>query len=406
MSNTVAYPKQSEVLKELLRINAEKKQNIQNDYDNVLKEVDEYQTLEEMSQSAHPKKFNILDSYFEEGGVVEDSFEMQEKAIDNVNKVTNVLVYKKAECFESLTKELFAIAEEMDIRQENDLAAFADTLIERVTKQAALPLAPIAIGLGLASLVGGYFLIDNHTIDYGFIGNLEALRDKLQEFRTVLGSEIPSQKQYDEFIYNLSIIGKHVEEYQEKSLSLIEQIQSLTQNNAHLLIKQFPLDVEKSKQNTFDTIDKFNNPEPQQDTKHFTPQLNESVEKQLAGSKINDEKLKKAQELTVNLNKITDIYTNYLQNQVLPYMNSNKTYLANVFQNVGQIDKDERSNPSFWEKTKSYVGGLLSTDHEKQILELLDNCIKSIKSEINIKKIEKEKSVELNKPKLNVDFNV
>jgi hypothetical protein len=234
MSNYVTYPKTSEVLEEVLKLAAEKSEKeskkTKSEYD-VVKEVDEYVTLEEMSQQAHPSDFNILDSMIEDGGVIEDSFQMQEKAIDIINDApTNIIVYKKADTLQSLSKELVAIAEEMEVRDQSDLAM---------------------VGIGVAAvgaLVGGYYLIQNQKINYGLEGNITALVNKINEYQNE--KLIPVYKEMGgsvvnnimEVLYSLTDkldkLNKNIERYNTISQKYIADIQLLTRNSPQIIVDQ------------------------------------------------------------------------------------------------------------------------------------------------------------------------
>lgn len=382
MSNYVTYPKESEVLEELLKLAAEKsekapKQN-KSEYD-VIKEVDEYVTLEEMSQKAHPSNFNILDSMIDNGGVVEDSFEMQEKAIDIINDApTNIIVYKKADTLQSISKELVAIAEEMEVRDQPDLAIFADSIFERIVKkneikkEALGPLAMVGIGVAAAgALLGGYYLIQNQKINYGLEGNITALINKINEYLTEkltpvykeVGSSVVNNVM--EILYGLidklNKLNKNIERYNNISQKYIADIQSITRNSPQIIIDENKLEDKSS---------------------------------ELANQ------ISQAREVATKLNKITDLYTNYLKSNVLPDLTSTKIFLSKYLESIKSITLDKPQDSSFWSKTKEFFDKKFSTDFEGQMLEMLDNIISSVNSEIKIKSLEKDRLIEQNKPKV------
>jgi hypothetical protein len=67
---------------------------------------------------------------------------------------------------------------------------------------------------------------------------------------------------------------------------------------------------------------------------------------------------------------------------------------------IKSITLDKPQDSSFWSKTKEFFGKAVATDYEGQILEMLDNIISSVNSEIKIKSLEKDRMIEQNKPKV------
>ena len=90
---------------------------------------------------AHPDKVNILDSYLNGGGVVENEQEAQDIDIQVANKKPyfNDRHHREiAVASQELVDQLVLIADEMDIREEHNIAKFADNMIIGINKSSEL----------------------------------------------------------------------------------------------------------------------------------------------------------------------------------------------------------------------------------------------------------------------------
>lgn len=104
----------------------------------------EDKTGKELIEKAHPEKGETIESYLTDGGLVENQNQQQEIDIAIALKNPNTKVYKKTMAAKELADELIIIAEEMDVRGNEDLAAYADGILYRLDKTVLAGVGEIA----------------------------------------------------------------------------------------------------------------------------------------------------------------------------------------------------------------------------------------------------------------------
>lgn len=185
----------SEVLKELLKIKAEKENANILDLYGVKCGDDE--TGEELIDKAHPGKTNFMPSYIENGGddninTIKNQNEQQQRDFEAAMRMPNGSMSRKLATAQMLSEEIYLIAEEMDLRGEVEISKFADDLLNRLNKYALVPLAPLAIGgiavASLVPLIGAWWKMSNDTINYGFNKNLIELNSLVEKYEEELES--------------------------------------------------------------------------------------------------------------------------------------------------------------------------------------------------------------------------
>ena len=156
----------------------EQKKLIESLYD-VFNETDD-KTGKELIEKAHPKPVNVADSYIEKGGLVENLNEQNDAFVSSTNRNPNGNLYRRVLSVKNLCDELTIIADEMDIRGQQDLMKFADSLLQQINSEiskkkslnkiavlpavlpAVMPIAIWAIPAGLAGVALIYYLLNRH----------------------------------------------------------------------------------------------------------------------------------------------------------------------------------------------------------------------------------------------------
>ncbi len=222
----------SEVLKELLKIKAEKENaNILDLYG---VKACEDETGEELIEIAHPGKTNFVPSYIENGGddtinTIKNQTEQQQRDFEAAMRMPNGSMSRKLAMAQMLSEEIYLIAEEMDARGEIDIAKFADNLLESLNKYAALPLVAAGIAVGtLVPLIGAWWKMSNDTVNFGFSKNLIELNTLVEKYEEELESIGEKDQIISDILDNIKKISSLIyatrERYIDNTKSDIENL--------------------------------------------------------------------------------------------------------------------------------------------------------------------------------------
>jgi len=158
----------------------------------------------DLIDQAHPDTAKIIDSYLEGGGIVENEQQAQDIDISVADKKPyyNDIHHKNiSAATKDLMYQLVLVADEMDIREQNDIAKFADTMIAGINKSAGVVKKKLNKKAGSSSIFK----------NLGFLKWLAAAAG-IGIATTIAGREIESgeaasvESAVDKFIKNLIVI--------------------------------------------------------------------------------------------------------------------------------------------------------------------------------------------------------
>lgn len=155
-SEQIAMCDNSEVFREFLKITKAYDNGLE-DYDDKVKPDNNYksksevkdieelygkgvpnedETGNELIEKAHKDTVEMINSYLNGAGTVKNDAQNHKITVDVASKTPSMSnIHTKNVCaINDLTKELVIVAQEMDIRGESDLAAFADDMLERISE--------------------------------------------------------------------------------------------------------------------------------------------------------------------------------------------------------------------------------------------------------------------------------
>ncbi len=352
MSNRNYSNNTSEVMTEFLRIAA--------DNSDVSYGVDTGgdTTGEELIEKAHPETAEIIESYVEDAGVVENQTQQQEVGIEIANKMPDNHVSRKVMATKNLVDELAIIAEEMNVRGEEDFAKFADSIIKNIHKEGAVPLALIGgIGAGIVTILSAYFYAVHGTepINYGTGKNLESVYYAIANYKSEKLSEFGSETDTD-----------------------IARILTDTQN---LIVN-----IYNSRKAYLEA------------TKTYANELQDFGKKEIDSTVVKTIMDNPTAKATIDkINSINERYNEYISRRALPMLIRDYKYLDKYFQATkGYVgtEKSERSTlEQVWEKVTG-VAGLAQKSSEEHVLDSLEMAIKSLRNDIILRKMEKDRLIQ------------
>lgn len=348
MSNYLFGSDESEVMAEFLKIAKEEKL-----YD---VEPSEDKTGKELVEKAHPEKetVEVTKTYNVDTGVVENENQQQEVDIDVALKMPDNHVSRKTMAELNLQDELTLIADEMKVRGEKDLEAFAKRLNNSFKKKAAAPLVIGAL-IAIPTLIGGYLASVHLTdpVDYGVSTNLDSVWYAIQEYK---------QNKIENFgLKDNSNVVVILDEIEKCCIGIVK-----TRENYINAINYLSQNLK-------------NVPQTKSDLKNIDP---EEVKET-----IKDPHSAKTAKL---MNKYTKMYNSYIKSKI-PKLMSNYKYLQHHFESSSELASSETGQRStleqLWEKTKEFGEYFEKTD-EQHVLDSLEVAIKSLSDDVKNRELE------------------
>ena len=160
---------------------------------------------------AHPESVIISPAYDRLNGLVENLKERHNVMMGIVNKPHQAKLTQHRYAQQELFDELIRIGFNMDNKDQVQLSKLADSCAERLTKEAALPLALPIIG-GVAAVLGVAAVINNFgaKIDQGVIKNCDRVEIALNEIlqdkdHANLSGDISNWLRYVGYVKDLGI---------------------------------------------------------------------------------------------------------------------------------------------------------------------------------------------------------
>ena len=327
-------------------------------------------TGKELIESAHPEKTDILKSYTTDGGLIENQTQQQETILSIVNRDPSNRIYKKTLASKELADELLIIAEEMDVRGNLELSAYADSLLQKVSWLPAIPLAGKALMVAVPAILGGLYALVHETdpVNFGVDMNLQSLVLAIKEYKD---SKPASADVSVDVLSELNVILSGIYNTREQYKKLIDSLS---------------LDLKKLA------------PVPSS-----TDQLKSTKTEQIAPLT----QSKEANELVNKINKYSSMYINYVSS-IVPELNRVKNYLTNYFkqtQDLAESKTGERGTlEKIWDKTTEYLSKAKRSD-EENLLDALSVFIKSLNDDIKMRTAEKDQLISMLTTKINYDIS-
>jgi len=349
-SNSFDFSGESEVMCEFLKIAEEEKiYNV---------DTGEDKTGEELIEKAHPDKALILDSYIENGGVVENQVEQQAVSREIAMKMPDNKVSRRTMANEDLVNELIILAEEMQYREENDIAEFATDLSIKIKKEGVAPLAIVGIvGAVLIPILGAYYYTIHGTtpVDYGPGKNIKSVWYAIENYKTEkLGGD--NESSISKILFDVQNLSNNVYGSRKAYLDVMQNLTDRLQSSADVTIKKAPTtdDVKKIAEN---------------------PQAKDIVDK---------------------INSFNKRYNDYITTVAVPLLVRDYKYLKSYLEmssNEVQSDTGERStSEQLWEKMKEF-GNKFQKSDEEHILDSMEVMIVSLNKDIKLRTMEKDRFI-------------
>ncbi len=191
---------------------------------------------DELVEKAHKDKVEVLNSYLEDAGEYKNSVKTH-KITENVatkGPEVNNIWHKNVTAIKNLMDELIVIAEEMEVRKQDDIVSFADNILERIdytgdmVKEAAvpskIPWKGILQFLAVVGAVGG-------AAYWGFShadsGKVYSVNSACKIFIDGLKSYLSGKNIDKTVMMTLESIGRTVEQFRQKYYTLNGEYQSL-----------------------------------------------------------------------------------------------------------------------------------------------------------------------------------
>lgn len=332
----------SEILREFIKLAA----NEDKIYD-VWADGDE--TGKELIEKAHPEKIQIIDTYIENAGVVENSTEQQEVDIEVTNKMPDNKFSRRTMASNDLRDELIIIADEMTVRGEIELRNFANKLSDGLKKKAQVVELLIPIGIGVAAVLGAYMCMVHATdpVDFGVDKNLNSVLISISKYR----ENIQQNDNIEIFLKGLEKLIHNISESREKYMNAMRQLSTV-------LSEEQSVPTSRSELNTINA---------------------DSVKDVISN--------KKSEKIIKYMNEYTDKYNSFIRSvtaTLKKYYNYLEKYVEET-KNIATTDTGERSSwTQLWEKTKEFAGYVTKSDSDN-LLESLKVLIESLNKDTAIR---------------------
>lgn len=335
---------------------------------------------------------NILDSYNNEGGLVENEIEQQEKDIAAALRMPDTTVHRKTidykkDASDKLANELFIISEEMRLRGQDDIAKFSSNVSDRIKKkvnlekEAGLPLIPIAIGVGAVAVVGlvsawvySKYSSPSAPQNTGININIEKFISHAQQYMTLMPQEASDEAQ-SPTIDKISKLTEFVGGVKKSRDAFISNSTIL----ANILKQVTQID-----------------PKKQISAQDVAKNLQQTSGNQVVLSQ-------KATDIVNQINSYNARYASYIKDMVIPELNNELAYWEQYFKATSKIKKDERG---FWGKAYDLFAKDTSlVDEGVEMVLHLKDIIESLQADVQLRQLEAKHTIDSLSKKLEPDIS-
>lgn len=370
---------ESEVFAELLKTEASE----QKQYYNI--EACEDKTGTELIEKAHPESGETIESYNTNGGVVENDARAQEIGIEVATRTPNATVHRRKIATDELLNELKIIAEEMSIREQNDIVRYSEALSSEIKKKAVPWLAIGFLSTAIVSAVSAWWLTaystSSSTVNTGIDANLNKIISAISKYNQITSGQLSGEQgssirdSLDQYSMSLSQIKNSRDEYLNRSKELARKLTQIT-------------GMDSNKQPTAKDIKKSIN---------VNTGSNEKTEEGNANLK------PEAKAIIEQINKYNQIYNNWVTKTIIPFLTKRHNYFSIYFAGTEKIESV--NEPGAWEKIKSvFTAENDPVAQGKIIIRASEALIASFTADIKLREIEAKDQIENLSKKIETDL--
>lgn len=384
--------KGSEVLQELLKFEKTEKDKLNTIQNLYHTEPSEDKTGKELILDAHPEKGEIIPSYHELGGVCENEQTAQDADLAAARRMPDgTTISKKVVAEEELLNELRIIAEEMHIREQNDLEKFSSNLIENVkkksiNKEAWVGMAAIILASAITPLVASWWYSSYSTSsdkrNTGIDNNILQMKEHLNT-------------------YNLSLSGVGDEAGQQTGEEISGIVDRLNELSA--FIDKLKLSRDTYLKNSSELARRL------RDTTNLNVSkvpTSKDVSNNVDNMSADKPTLKpNAKTIIDTINNYNNRYSKYITGTILPKLKEDFQYIS-AYLKMTQSIEPAKKDPSWWDSVGKWFSSTPELKSEgKQVVEYFSKLITSLEADVQLRELDAKHAINSLSKKIEADIS-